>query len=528
MYNNQLYGVSGPLYGVNALNTLSIDEIIIYLRKSRQDDPNETVEEVLARHETDLQNYALRVWGAKIPEANIYREVVSGETIEDRPEIKKVIDRMQGGKVAAVLVIEVSRLSRGDMLDLGIIEHSFLYTSTLCITPDRFFDLNDKYMRRAFEDELRSSNRYLEQTKETLMRGRRLSASQGYWVQATAPYGYDREQQRNKRFILVANENAANVRMAFEWFADGWGFYKIAKTLTNTNVAPSMKKTIKWSIQAVRRMLQNDAYIGIVRFGCTKTIRVYENGVLKKKQVPAPESEHIVVRGKHDPIIPLDLWDRVQQRLGTCDKTNSQYDLVNPLASLLFCKKCGRALIRKGGGTGGKMRFACASAPQCPVKSVIIEVLYDTFHDALRAQAFEIEEKIRTGAGSIREAREVQLAQLEVKMQKLVEQEDHQYDLLEKKEYTPEVFNRRHSKLVKEMDELRAAIEEARKTMPETVDYDDALVRLNAAIDAFDNPDMTPLEKNMILKAIVARVDYDRERTGKQHNPFELDIHLKL
>ena len=517
------------LYGINALKSLSIDEVLIYLRKSRQDDPNETVEEVLSRHEANLQDYAVRVWGAKIPEKNIYRErIVSAETIDERPEIKKILNRVQNNDVKAVLVVDPQRLTRGDLLDLGTMVHSLRYTNTLCITLDRFYDLDDKHHRRAFEDELKRGNDYLEYTKEILMRGRRLSASQGYWVQSYAPYGYDRERQQNRRYILVPNENAIDVRMMFEWFANGVGLYKIAHTLTKTNVATTQSKTLKWSISTVRRLLQNDAYIGIVRFGCTKTIRIYEDGVLKKKQVPTPESEHIVVRGKHEPIIPIDLWDKVQQRMGKCDKTNSKHDLVNPLAGLLFCKQCGRALVRKGGGTGGKMRFACASAPQCPVKSVIIETLYDAFHEALRAQAFQIEEKIRSGVGSVREAKEAQLAALEAKLKKMQDQEDHQYDLLERKEYTPEVFNRRHSKLVKEMDGVREAIEEARKTMPETVDYDDALVRLNAAIDAFDNPDMTPLEKNMILKSIISRVDYDREKTGKHNNPFELDIHLRL
>ena len=33
---------------------------LIYLRKSRQDDPNETVEEVLSKHETMLQEWAMR------------------------------------------------------------------------------------------------------------------------------------------------------------------------------------------------------------------------------------------------------------------------------------------------------------------------------------------------------------------------------------------------------------------------------------------------------------------------------------
>ena len=36
-----------------------MSEYIMYLRKSRQDEPNETVEEVLKKHEIQLQEYAL-------------------------------------------------------------------------------------------------------------------------------------------------------------------------------------------------------------------------------------------------------------------------------------------------------------------------------------------------------------------------------------------------------------------------------------------------------------------------------------
>ena len=64
---------------------ISINEIIMYLRKSRSDDPYMTVEEVLARHERQLQEYALSSFGSIIPEERIFREVVSGETIADRP-----------------------------------------------------------------------------------------------------------------------------------------------------------------------------------------------------------------------------------------------------------------------------------------------------------------------------------------------------------------------------------------------------------------------------------------------------------
>lgn len=523
MYNNQLYGI-------NALNTLSIDEILIYLRKSRQDDPNETVEEVLARHETNLQDYAMRIWGAKIPESNIYREkIVSAETIDERPEIKKVLDRVQDSRIKAVLVVDPQRLTRGDLLDLGTMVHALRYTNTLCITLSRFFNLDDKYDRRAFEDELKRGNDYLEYTKEILMRGRRLSASQGYWVQSCSPFGYDRERQPNKRYILVQNENAAHVRMIFEWYADGVGKYKILDRLQELGIPPLRRKTKRWSITSISAMLKNDVYIGIVRFGETKTIRIYENGKLRKKQVPAPESEHIVAKGKHEPIIPLDLWERVQARHGNADRTNSNNELANPLAGLLTCKKCGYKLRRTGTGGGRHpMRFACELAPQCKCKSVYCDDIFAAFQQAMRANVEDIEERIARGADGGREAREAQLAALEAKMQKLQDQEDHQYDLLESKQYTPEVFNRRHSKLVKEMDELRASIDAARAAMPAAIDYEDVLIRLHAAIDAMDNPDMPIIEKNMIIKAIVERIDYSREKEGKWNNPFELDVHLKL
>ena len=110
-----------------------LDELlnyIIYLRKSRSDSPLESVEEVLAKHEKMLQDFAIRTFGQPIPEENIFREVVSGETIEDRPEMKKVLSRIESKNIKGVLVVEPQRLSRGDLVDCGNIIRAFKYTGT--------------------------------------------------------------------------------------------------------------------------------------------------------------------------------------------------------------------------------------------------------------------------------------------------------------------------------------------------------------------------------------------------------------
>ena len=91
------------------LSQICVNQIIIYLRKSRAE-RNETVEEVLARHEKILQDYAEQTFGTKIPEANIYREVVSGETLDERIEIKKIFNRLENEPIRALSITGIKLL----------------------------------------------------------------------------------------------------------------------------------------------------------------------------------------------------------------------------------------------------------------------------------------------------------------------------------------------------------------------------------------------------------------------------------
>ena len=158
------------------------DEVIIYLRKSRADSPTESVEEVLAKHEKMLQEKAVEMFGREIPEENIYREVVSGETLAEREEIQEVLLRIENPHIKAVLVVEPQRLSRGDLEDCGRVVNVFKYTNTQVITLQMTYDLNNKMHRKFFEQELMRGNDYLEYTKEILLRGRIASIQKGSYI----------------------------------------------------------------------------------------------------------------------------------------------------------------------------------------------------------------------------------------------------------------------------------------------------------------------------------------------------------
>ena len=127
---------------------LTGDEYIMYLRKSRADNPHESVEEVLQKHEAQLQELAVRDYGGRIPEHCIFREVVSGETIAERPEMNAVLAQIENPKLKGVLVVEPQRLSRGDLEDCGKIVNAFRYSNTEVITMNMVYDLRNKMQRK--------------------------------------------------------------------------------------------------------------------------------------------------------------------------------------------------------------------------------------------------------------------------------------------------------------------------------------------------------------------------------------------
>ena len=139
-------------------NDFKPEEVLDYLRKSRTDDPTLDVAEILARHETILDEWAEKHFGAKVPEENKYREVVSGETIDSRPELLALLKRIESPKIKAILIVEVQRLGRPDLEDIGRLSKLFRYTNTLIITPQKTFDLRNEYDREAFERELMRGN----------------------------------------------------------------------------------------------------------------------------------------------------------------------------------------------------------------------------------------------------------------------------------------------------------------------------------------------------------------------------------
>ena len=89
--------------------------------------------ETLARHEKILLELAKK---HNYNVTQIYKEIVSGETIAARPVMQHLLQEVEQGLWDGVIVVEVERLARGDTIDQGIMAQAFKYSNTLirCMT----------------------------------------------------------------------------------------------------------------------------------------------------------------------------------------------------------------------------------------------------------------------------------------------------------------------------------------------------------------------------------------------------------
>ena len=506
---------------------------VMYLRKSRQDDPNETVEEVLAKHETQLQEFAQKELGGRIPEENIYREVVSGESIEDREEVQKVLARIEDPSVAGVLVIEPQRLSRGDLEDCGRLINDFRYTNTEVVTPMMTYDLTNKMERKFFQDELLRGRDYLEYTKEILFRGRVAAVKRGCYIGARPPYGFDKVKI-GKDCTLEPNSEADVVRMIFDWYTrEQWTPSRIAREL-NTLGFPSPTGA-EWHRDTVRVIVRNAHYVGKVVFNKIKTTTVLENGERKTKRLTQPDEDILIAEGKHPGIVDPETWKKAQELVARNPRVKHTYELTNPLSGVLRCKKCGGTMyIHKY--KHAMSRFECRKSPRC-FKSVKTEELLNAVITALETVELPaLEAKAKTDDGDARKIQERLLATLEKQMKEYRDQEEKQYELLETGKYTQELFDRRNAVLREKMDTCQEQIFKAKSSMPKSVDYAKHVLNLKAAIASLRDDKATPAEKNKLIKAIIERIDFSgepsvgAERKGAPQNgsTFTIDVFLRL
>lgn len=475
-----------------------MDRYLIYLRKSRAD--ADAAETTLDRHRQILTEFAKK--NGYFVEQTL-EEVVSGESLAARPEMQRALELVSSGDYAGVICMDIDRLSRGDGIDSGYIMQVLRFAKCKIVTPGKVYSLDDEQDEQFADLKFFFSKYEKNAIVKRMRRGVVAAAKEGLHPGGIIPYGYEKKQLK-KGYTLVINEDEAKlVRVAFEMSAAGCGATQIADRLNALGFVS--KRGNKANFEAIRVILRNEVYKGYIRLGEMKTEKVMENGKIVKKLVR--HKDYDLYKGIHEPIVSEELWNRSSEqfdkRVAPVPHAKQPRD---PFAGILYCKECGKKMRLKSQNEQPSLRFYFCPTRGCKNKGLLLRHLepavLEKMRDWLDAYRINLEPVRKDYTAELQAARK-HLEQLQGKQAKICR-------FLEDGVYTVDMFTERNKSITDEIRGIAEAIEELEREQNRP-DIAPKVVKILEGYEAMDVK-----TKNMLWKEVLDRIQYWRDPETKE------------
>ena len=342
-------------------------------------------------------------------------EGISGAAMGNRPGVTNLMKTALAGQLEAVIVADLSRLSRS-MADLPkMIDRLVVRDVKVIGVQDGYYSTRKGHKLQAglqgiigeqFRDMIseRTFSAMESRARERVSTG---AKCYGYTTEPVDP----NNPNSRKRIITVPNQ-AEIVREIFERYADGMTQLAIAQDLNRRGV-PSPGSTWKrqsrrcngWIASGIRVIVNNVRYTGLIRWNTSKWVKDPDTG--KRKRFARPRSEWKEYRDEPLRIVSDELFDRVQRRAR--DSSNPDRRLKRGgktkylLSGLLKCAKCGANHVLTGKvhyQCSGKLGGACDNRISVRRDQVEEKILGPIAEDLLAPDRVQAMAKDIEGAGS--------------------------------------------------------------------------------------------------------------------------------
>lgn len=489
----------------------------IYLRKSRAEE-HMSLEETLGRHLAALTAYAEK-YGFLVEEADIYKEVVSGESLFARPEMLRLMEAVSAGQYEAVLCMDMQRLGRGGMYDQGFILDTFKGSETLIVTPDRIYDLTKELDEEAAEMQTFLSRSEYRMITKRLRRGTLQSVQNGAYM-ANAPFGYKKVRVNKMPTLEIVPEEAECVRQIFQLYADGNGCTRIEQAINAMGFHG--RRGSRFNRNTVRLILDNPVYIGKIRWDKTSTVKSGIGPDRTKKVIYNTSDKIRIIDGHHPPIIDQALWDAVQARRKSRYFYVDNKHVASPLAGMVHCSKCGRLMNMQGKNKGVPYLLCPTKGCSAGAKfSFVEQAVLRQMQDMVKDLELEVARQSPPDVSRL----ETALSKMQAHLEKLEERRNRLYGLLEDGTYTRAVFSERMQILVQEETSLHDTISalESEIRVALSRNQEKQLAQLNTVLEQYQD---APLPgKKALLQSIIADIQYTKEKKTK---PADFALSIKL
>lgn len=493
-----------------------------YLRKSRMDtDYEETsVEETLSRHRQILEKFCKE---KKLNVVEILEEVVSGESLASRPKMMRLLELVNTGMYDGVVCMDIERLSRGSSMESGYIMQVFQANACKIVTPGKTYDLQNESDEQFTDMKFMFSRYELKTINKRLVRGRNQSASEGKFMGSMAPYGYEPYKLPGTKgnSLRIIPEEAEVVRKIFDMYAQkGMGYNAVAYKLNDLHI-PS--RTGKWGPNSIVNIINNEVYLGKIRWRREPVKRVVKDGMLAKKRILNDDYE--LYEGLHDPIITQEQWDlaKAVQAKRNHNPVNTDRQLQNPFAGILYCEKCGGIMKRN---VPDKHRnptpwFQCKTRG-CDCKIIKCETVENAIRDAMEDWLKNYIIQIETSDPPAVDPVEAALKTVQAQLSGLQSQQETICEYLEKGIYTIDIFTKRNAALNKEIKQLQQAETDLLRRQAQGDQKKQATAQIIPTTQHIleNYPRLNTLEKNQLWKLVMKKATIYRSPDG------EVSLHI--
>ena len=329
----------------------------------------------------------------------------------NRPEFERLMDEVRQGKIDCIVVKDLSRFGRNYKETGNYLERIFPFLSVRFIAVNDNFDtLTSERNEYGFIVPLKNlmNETYSRNISQKSAAVLHVKQQNGDFIGAWAPYGC-RKSAANSHKLEPNPVTAPIVQRMFQLRADGMSYNMIARRFNDEEIpSPAHYLCLAgvckceqyansvWKTMNVKNILAHQAYLGHMVQGVKK--QSFHAG---QKQTYLPESEWIIVRNTHEPIIDAATFDKVQEmRLArkesyssTLGKFSQLGGTENALRGLIFCADCKRPLVRYKNVSHGKKlwyTFICQShsndPESCPYKNIREDELQELLLPAIRGQ----------------------------------------------------------------------------------------------------------------------------------------------
>ena len=376
----------------------------IYVRLSKEDGDVSTSAKAESNSISNQKDF-IRNFLADKKDIRIVKEYVddgySGSNF-DRPSFQTMMEDIKRGVIDCVVVKDLSRFGR-EYIDSGrYIERLFPALGV------RFIAINDNYdsvTGKSQGDEIiipfknLINDAYCRDISIKIRSHLDVKRKNGEYIGAFVPYGYEKSDD-DKHKLVIDTYAAGIVKEIFRLKLHGMSQDAIATQLNDEGVLAPMEykqstgsgyqtgflqneKSV-WSSVTVRRILENEIYIGNLVQGKRTT----PNHKVKQ-EVVKPESDWIRIEKNHEPIISNRDYEIVQRLLGMDTRISPDSDVVYNLSGIAVCADCGSPMTRKITTAGDKKYayYICSNhklTKQCSQHSISVSLLEDTVLEMLK------------------------------------------------------------------------------------------------------------------------------------------------